>query len=247
MIALIEHGQTALDARGESHGGRDVPLNAEGRRQAVRLGRGMRRANPAVEVIFHSPKLRARQTARIAGAVAGVPARESAALAPLRSGALGAGPEREAARRLAPYFAAPERKIPGGERVADWRARHMGLMRRLLRRGRNAALVTHSNVIGSVADGPDGARRAMAHSPGQAEVALTISKEDPEMADLTTKERNRLPRGKFALPDKRAYPIPDASHARNALSRAAQNASPHEQAEIRRNVHRLYPRIKISK
>ena len=44
------------------------------------------------------------------------------------------------------------------------------------------------------------------------------------MAKLTTKERNALPNSDFAGPG-RSYPVQDASHARNALSRAAQNAS----------------------
>jgi hypothetical protein len=41
------------------------------------------------------------------------------------------------------------------------------------------------------------------------------------MAILNAKKRNALPAGKFAGPD-RSYPIPDASHARNALARAKQ-------------------------
>lgn len=65
------------------------------------------------------------------------------------------------------------------------------------------------------------------------------------MAVLTTEERKRLPKGRFGLPGKRAYPLPDANHARDALARAAANATPAERAEIERNVHRLYPRIKI--
>ncbi len=66
------------------------------------------------------------------------------------------------------------------------------------------------------------------------------------MSELTTKERKDLPAGKFGLPGKRAYPIPDAAHARNALARAAQDASPEERAEISRRVHALYPKIKIA-
>lgn len=66
------------------------------------------------------------------------------------------------------------------------------------------------------------------------------------MSVLTTEERKRLPRGRFGLPQQRAYPIPDAAHARNALARVAQDATPAERAEIERNVHRLYPRIKIA-
>lgn len=42
------------------------------------------------------------------------------------------------------------------------------------------------------------------------------------MAKLTTKKRNALPKDEFALPGKRAYPVPDASHAKNAKARASQ-------------------------
>lgn len=42
------------------------------------------------------------------------------------------------------------------------------------------------------------------------------------MAKLTTKARKALPKSDFGLPGKRAYPMPDKSHARNAKARAAQ-------------------------
>lgn len=42
------------------------------------------------------------------------------------------------------------------------------------------------------------------------------------MAKLTTKQRNALPKGTFGLPGEGKYPMPDASHARNAKARAAQ-------------------------
>jgi hypothetical protein len=64
---------------------------------------------------------------------------------------------------------------------------------------------------------------------------------------VTARERNALPSGRFGLPGKRAYPLKKASQARDALSRASEFATPEEQAEIKRNVHRLYPRIKIAK
>lgn len=66
------------------------------------------------------------------------------------------------------------------------------------------------------------------------------------MSVLTTKQRDRLSDSKFGLPEKRAYPIQDEAHARNALARAAQDATPAEQAEIRRRVHALYPAIKVA-
>ncbi len=56
------------------------------------------------------------------------------------------------------------------------------------------------------------------------------------MAKLTSKERKDLPKSVFAGPD-RSYPVPDASHAANAKSRATQqvakgNLSPSAKAKI---------------
>ncbi len=42
------------------------------------------------------------------------------------------------------------------------------------------------------------------------------------MVELDAKARKRLPKSKFAEPGKRAYPIPDKAHARNAKARASQ-------------------------
>ncbi len=42
------------------------------------------------------------------------------------------------------------------------------------------------------------------------------------MAELCTKARDKLPAKDFAEPDKRAYPIEDKAHARNAKARASQ-------------------------
>ena len=42
------------------------------------------------------------------------------------------------------------------------------------------------------------------------------------MAELDAAKRNKLPAKDFAEPDKRAYPIEDKAHARNAKARASQ-------------------------
>lgn len=63
------------------------------------------------------------------------------------------------------------------------------------------------------------------------------------MSRLTTARRNKLSAGQFAGPD-RSYPINDASHARNALARASQYASPALQARINAKVKKKYPGIK---
>ena len=60
---------------------------------------------------------------------------------------------------------------------------------------------------------------------------------------LNAAARNALPKGDFALPAARAYPIPDANHARNALARVSGNGSPSEKATVRSAVHRKFPGI----
>jgi len=62
------------------------------------------------------------------------------------------------------------------------------------------------------------------------------------MAKLTTKGRKQIATKNFALPGRR-YPIEDASHARNALSRVSQFGSPKEKATVRSKVHGKYPGI----
>lgn len=62
------------------------------------------------------------------------------------------------------------------------------------------------------------------------------------MARLSTKARKALPASTFAGPD-RSYPIPDASHARNALARVSQHGSPDLKAKVRAKVHRKFPEI----
>ena len=64
------------------------------------------------------------------------------------------------------------------------------------------------------------------------------------MAKLTARRRGALPGSEFAGPD-RSYPIPDASHARNALARASQHAGPDLKAKIRAKVRRKFPGIAV--
>jgi hypothetical protein len=57
------------------------------------------------------------------------------------------------------------------------------------------------------------------------------------MPELSTTERNELADKVFGLPQERTYPMPDASHARNAKARAAEefnkgNLSSAEKAQI---------------
>ena len=63
------------------------------------------------------------------------------------------------------------------------------------------------------------------------------------MSKLTAAKRKAIPSKDFAGPD-RSYPINDASHARNALSRVSQHGSPALKSRVRAAVKRKYPGIK---
>lgn len=64
------------------------------------------------------------------------------------------------------------------------------------------------------------------------------------MGKLTAGFRKSLPNKAFAVPSARKYPIPDVSHARNALARVSGNGTPTEKAMVRAEVKRRYPSIK---
>lgn len=74
-----------------------------------------------------------------------------------------------------------------------------------------------------------------------------------KVGKLSSRVREKLPSSDFALPGKGkgkggkgsgSYPIPDRRHARNALSRVAQNGTPAEKATVRRKVKAKFPGIK---
>ena len=66
------------------------------------------------------------------------------------------------------------------------------------------------------------------------------------MAKLTTKKRKALPNTAFVFPEKRSYPIPDASHARNALARVSQHGTPYQKDKVKAAVRRRFPGVKVS-
>lgn len=64
------------------------------------------------------------------------------------------------------------------------------------------------------------------------------------MARLTVADRRALPASDFADPANRAYPVPDASHARDALSRASEFGTAELKRAVREKVYRKFPDIK---
>lgn len=70
------------------------------------------------------------------------------------------------------------------------------------------------------------------------------------MAKLSYSDREKIPSSDFVLSKKAggpagkgSYPIPDKSHARNALSRVSQFGSSSEKATVRAKVHSKFPDV----
>ncbi len=77
MIYLLRHGE-AEDAGGGDDAGRR--LTEKGERQALAAGRALRELGAEIDACLASPKVRARETARIACEVLGVEVEETEAL-----------------------------------------------------------------------------------------------------------------------------------------------------------------------
>lgn len=63
------------------------------------------------------------------------------------------------------------------------------------------------------------------------------------MAKLTTKSRNNLPTTDFAIPSERKYPLPNESHAKNALARVSQFGTPAEKSRVEKAVYKKFPEL----
>lgn len=62
-----------------------------------------------------------------------------------------------------------------------------------------------------------------------------------DLSTLSAAERKALPASAFVFPSKRAYPIHDLAHARDALARSSGKP---EAAAVRAAVYRRYPQLR---
>ncbi|HYD80666.1 MAG TPA: histidine phosphatase family protein [Paucimonas sp.] len=155
-ILLIRHGETAWNAEKRLQGHLDIPLNAEGERQAAALGAAL--ANEALDAVFSSDLRRALQTAEAVAAPRGMQVIVDQGLRERCFGAFEGLLYSEIQDRYPDAHAAwkaRERhaRYPAGVHVAEtldeFFARTTGAVDRLLRPGgyRKVALVTHGGVL----------------------------------------------------------------------------------------------------
>jgi broad specificity phosphatase PhoE len=115
VILLARHGQTADDIPGKEKvsGWKEVPLNAEGRAEAARLGRFLK--SKGITKILASDTKRTTQTAEIVSKIIGVPVTFTPHLRSWNMGSV-EGMYAEAAKPFLKFFEKnPDLKIPNGE------------------------------------------------------------------------------------------------------------------------------------
>lgn len=148
-LTLVRHAATPLSEAGRYQGHRDVDLSAAGVRQARRLGSLLGAHGIAPTEVWTSDLLRARRTAELA--LPDARPRPDPRLRELAFGAFEGFTFAENRARLGIRFLrwieSPERhRPPGGESVAELRARLLGWMEELPDRG-DALVVTHGGPI----------------------------------------------------------------------------------------------------
>lgn len=71
------------------------------------------------------------------------------------------------------------------------------------------------------------------------------------MGKLTAAQRKRVKKSRFGIPSKApgsgSYPMPDRSHAANALARVSQHGTASEKSQVRAKACRLYPDLPTCK
>lgn len=155
-ILLIRHGETSWNAIKRLQGHLDIPLNAEGERQAAALGRALR--DEPLDAIIASDLQRARQTAQAIAAPRGMQVHCEPGLRERCYGAFEGLLYAEIGQRYPDAYAAwqacdIDARFPAGVHVAEtlreFSQRAVGTIARLADAGkyRRIALVTHGGVL----------------------------------------------------------------------------------------------------
>ena len=155
-ILLIRHGETDWNTEKRLQGHLDIPLNAEGQRQAQALGR--RLAELALDAVFSSDLQRARQTAEPVATAHGLEVQIDSALRERCYGGMEGLSPHEIAQRFPQAYAAlkarePDVRYPPGANVAEtlneFATRAIGALQRILAnvRYRRIAIVSHGGFL----------------------------------------------------------------------------------------------------
>lgn len=139
---LVRHGETEWTLSGAHTGRTDLPLTANGEKQAAALGRLL--AGRPFAVVLTSPMQRARETCRIAGYDAA--ARIDPNLTEWDYGAY-EGRTTNQIREQVPDWSIWTGGVPGGETIEQVAVRARAVIAHALESGGDAALFAHGHIL----------------------------------------------------------------------------------------------------
>jgi broad specificity phosphatase PhoE len=145
-VFLLRHGETEWSATGQHTGRTDLPLTAEGRRQAKRLG--ARLAGASFALVLVSPLTRATETARLAGF--GDAAEPEPDLMEWDYGAYDSLTTADI-RKERPGWTPWEGGYPGGETLEELAARADRVLARIQGVDGDVALFAHGHILRVIA------------------------------------------------------------------------------------------------
>ncbi len=135
-VWVIRHGKTKLNQGvGTSvdriRGWSDIPLDHEGEKEAIELGRKLK--GEPIDLILTSDLKRAQETAKVVGRALGAKVVATRAFRPWHLGALTGQPSDEAAPVIADYATnCPKRAVPQGESFVSFRNRFLAGLKMVL-------------------------------------------------------------------------------------------------------------------
>lgn len=151
-LLVIRHGETAWNLETRIQGHTDIPLNAQGRWQAQRLGQAL--ADEGISAIYSSDLQRAQDTARAIGEHSGVPVQLDLGLRERHFGHLEGLTQTEIAQQHPQESRRWRERDPsygpqGGETLQAFYDRCVGAAARLAQAhpGQTIALVAHGGVL----------------------------------------------------------------------------------------------------
>jgi uncharacterized phosphatase len=150
---FVRHGETAGNAAGKFRGQSNIPLNSEGKRDAVRLGDYFK--DIEISNVYSSDKDRARDTAEEIARPHNLKVNVIPALGPIDVGYLAGEKKTDQTNKVMGYFQKyTSEKIPNGESIDDFRSRTQPAIRRMLIEGKKAVnpvvAAVHSSILHEV-------------------------------------------------------------------------------------------------
>jgi broad specificity phosphatase PhoE len=147
VAVFVRHGSTKLNDQGKFRGPMDAELDENGIKQAEEVRDQLK--GRSFSGVFSSPKKRSRVTAEIA---TGQKPKVIRNLDPLNVGDFAGQPKNEEnMKKMVHYQENPDEKIPGGERIRDFRLRTNPKIKMVIKRGEEsgkpAIAFVHSSTI----------------------------------------------------------------------------------------------------